>query len=219
MDRNFIADFEEYFFSVLDKIAKIPELDIELLPAKKTVLVFINMTVGIIRENWVMNKPFDGVVGPVTDLLRLCKKRGIKAIAFADAHSVDSTEFRYIPRHCIANTPSAEIIDEIKEIGGYEIITKNSVNAFHAEEFQKFLGENNDIINYIVCGVATDIGIMNFCLTLKSYFDEQNRNVNIIVPYNAVETFDQRMHSNDIANVFAIQHMASQGIEFVKGVY
>jgi len=219
MDRNFIADFEEYFFDVLDTIAKIPELDIELLSEKKTVLVLMNMTVGMIRENWNINKPFNGVVEPVIELLTLCKKREMPVIAIADAHSENSTEFRYIPKHCIAHTQSAEIIDEIKEVGGYEIIFKNSINAFHSDGFQKFLKENNDIINYIVCGVATDISIMNFCLTLKSYFDEQNRNVNIIVPYNAVETFDQRMHSNDIANVFAIQHMASQGIEFVKGVY
>ena len=219
MNRAFERAFENQLYELLDKLAQIPSLDIELFDPEKTVLVMMDMTVGIIKNKAEFFEPFLGIIEPVRDLLIKFKSKGIKSIAFADMHTEKSVEFRCWPKHCISGTDGAEIIKELSDIGGFTKMGKNSLNAFHSPEFQTFLKEHDDIENYVVCGVSSDISVLNFCLTLKSYFDQSDKEVNVIIPYNAIETFSQRIHENDIANVLALQHMASQGIEIVKDIY
>ena len=69
------------------------------------------------------------------------------------------------------------------------LIPKNSSNGFISPGFSKWLELNkNDIRNYILTGVYADIDILQFALTLKSFFDEWNAPCEIIIPIKAVET-------------------------------
>jgi len=45
-------------------------------------------------------------------------------IAFADCHTDESPEFDAYPKHCMKGTAESEIVDEIKNIGGYTLIEK-----------------------------------------------------------------------------------------------
>lgn len=219
MNKAFEREIENELFDLLDKIAQIPSLDIQLLEPDKTVFVIMDMTVGIIKNNAEFFEPYLGIIEPVRDLLIKFKQKNIMSIAFADMHTEDSSEFRYWPKHCISGTDGSKIIEELSEVGGYTVMGKNSLNAFHSPEFQTFLKNHPEIENYVVCGVSSDITVFNFCVTLKSYFDQSDKEVNVIIPYNAIETFSETLHMNDIANVHAIQQMANQGIEIVKDIY
>lgn len=220
MDKLFGNGFNDNFIDLLNRISRVPSLDIEMLDPKKTVLIIMDMNEGMINNPQKIFDPLRGIVAPVADLLRRVKENEIPALVIADSHNYDSTEFRYCPPHCIEGSGGTEIIPELSEIGGYEVIHKNSLNGFHAPGFQKFLKENFSITeNYIVCGVYSDISLMNFSLTLKSYYDQMNKEVNVIVPYNATETFSSHVHVNDLFNVLMLQHMASQGIEIVRDIF
>lgn len=219
MDRLFGIGFNDNFLELLNKISRFPSLDIKMLDPEKTVLIIMDMTEGMINSPHKMFEPLKGIIEPVSALLRLFKDNKTEAVTLSDSHNYNSAELKYVPPHCIEGSGGTEIIPELKEIGGYQIMKKNSLNGFHSPDFQKYLAENvNRIENYVVCGIYTDISVMNFCLTLKSYYDQMNKEINVIVPYNAIETFSSDVHVNDLFNVISLQHMASQGIEIVKDI-
>lgn len=219
MDRLFGIGFNANFLELLNRISGFPSLDIKMLDPEKTVLVIMDMTEGMIKNPHKMFDPLKGIIEPVAELLRKFKDNKTRIIAFSDSHNYNSTEFRYLTPHCIEGSEGTEIITELRETGGYQIMRKNSLNGFHCPDFQRYLAENiKRIENYVVCGIYTDFSVMNFCLTLKSYYDQMNKEINVIVPYNAIETFSSDVHVNDLFNVISLQHMASQGIEIVKDI-
>lgn len=218
MYTDLLEQFENNLFKNVDRIAELPDLDITMLDSSQTVLVIINMTNQYLNDDTGACHDIAAMVSPVSKLLEICCAHNVKSILFRDVHDENSTEFSYFPKHSIRGSNDTEVCSELAKTGGFEIIDKNSINGFHAPGFQKFLKDNNIITNFIVCGAETDMSVMNFCLTLKTYFDQQNIDVNIIIPYTAIETFDYGAHNNDISNILSIQHMASQGIEFVKEI-
>ena len=57
---------------------------------------------------------------------------------------------------------------------------------------------------------------MNLAIPLQNYFDQKERNVRIIVPKNAVETYDAPYHNKDEYNSMAFKFMAQAGIKVVN---
>ena len=53
---------------------------------------------------------------------------------------------------------------------------------------------------------------MNLAIPLVNYFDEENRDVRVLVPQNAVETFNSNIHNRDEYNSMALKLMKNQGI-------
>lgn len=118
----------------------------------------------------------------------------------------------------MAGTYEGEIVDEIKRIGGYTLIGKNSANGFLEEKFQKWLKENQQISNFIITGDCTDICFQQFAITLKTWCNMQNKKVKVIIPMNAVETYDLSLHNGDLMNMMGLYNMITNGIEIVQGV-
>lgn len=46
----------------------------------------------------------------------------------------------------------------------------------------------------------------------------QNKKVRVIVPLNAVETYDLGIHNGDLMNVMALYNMIINGVEVVRNV-
>lgn len=203
---------------IFDLLAKLPELSLEELPDEQTALVIIDMVNGFTREGALKSSRVEEVIPAITELSKKCDNKGISKLAFADCHSDESPEFAAYPAHCLAGTFEGEIVDEIKEVGGYTLITKNSTNGFLEEEFQKWFQENRQINNFIITGDCTDICIQQFAITLKTWFDMHNRKVRVIVPINTVETYDLGLHNGDLLNVMALYNMITNGIEIVQSV-
>ncbi len=142
----------------------------------------------------------------------------IRKIAFADCHTKASPEFDAYPSHCMIDTTEGEIVDELKEIGGYTLIPKNSTNGFLEEAFQQWFEENKHINTFIITGDCTDICVQQFAITLKTWFNMQNKKVRIIAPINAVETYDFSLHNGDLMNVMALYNMIINGIEVIASI-
>lgn len=206
--------------NVLEMIAHLSGLEpvkINELDKNSTALVIIDVVNGFIREGNMKSERLEDIVPPVVNMMESFRENSMPVIAFADSHNEKSYELKSFPVHCLENTSECEIIDEIKNIGGYTLIKKNSVNGFFAPDFQKFLAENSNIRTFVVCGDCTDICVMNFCLTLKAYFDQNNEPVEIIVPIDAVETYDDNStHNGDLMNIFALEIMGTSGIKIVN---
>lgn len=165
-----------------------------------------------------MDKRITELIPGIVKLQKEMIKEDFEVLAFADYHDEESPEFNSFPKHCLADSEESEIIDEIKEIGGYQLIHKNSTNGFFAPKFQEWFSKNQDKDTYILVGDCTDICIMEFGLTIKAYFDQINRNVDVIVFKDLVDTYDLGAHDGDIINLAAMHIMQNAGIKIVSNI-
>lgn len=216
---EFFRRIDENILKMIANLSDIGTVKAKDLDSKKTALAVIDVVNGFVRDGSMQSSRIEDIVSPVINLIDIFTEAKMPVLAFADCHCKQSTELNHFPEHCLENTPEAELIDEIKSRGNYQLIKKNSVNGFFAPDFQKFLEENSEIDTFVVCGDCTDICIMNFCLTLRAYFDQNNRKIKIIVPIDAVETYDDNeTHNGDLMNIIAIEMMANSGITIVNSV-
>lgn len=196
-------------------------LDFNLLKSNNTALIVVDMVVGFVEEGILSSPRVKAMANNVLDLNN--ETLGYNKVYFVDSHNEDAEELKSYPTHCLVNTKEEELIDGLKESLTKEdkvkVIKKNSTNGFHVTEFRKWLDEMcNTIDNFVIVGCVTDICILQFVLTLKTYFNQINLNKKVIVPVNCVETFDIPGHPGDAMNYFALANMKSNGIEVVSKI-
>lgn len=215
---EFLKDSMETLGNIYDNMTNLKNLDLGELVPNKTALVIIDMVNGFAREGALKSSRVEGIIEPIAGLMRRCREKGIVQIAFADNHCPDTIEFGAYPQHCLEGTSEAEIVDELKTEGGYTLIPKNSTNGFLEKDFEKWLLSNNDIDTFLIVGDCTDICIMQFALTIKTWFNKENKPSRIIVPADMVETYDLGDHKGDFLNIMALQIMQWNGIEIVEEI-
>jgi nicotinamidase-related amidase len=215
-------DFMEKCLNSLDGIytmlTTLPPLKLKDLPAEETALVMVDMINGFAREGALMSPRVEALIPAIAELSEACAKRGIARLAFADCHTEKSPEFGAYPPHCMAGTSESEIVAELKALGGYLLISKNSTNGFLEEAFRKWLSENPSITNFIIVGDCTDICIQQFAVTLKTRFNMLDQGSRVIVPVNATDTFDLGLHDADLLNAVTLFSMAGNGVELVSSI-
>lgn len=218
-DRDgFIKKSASTLINMLDYINSLPSLPLDCLEPEKTALVIVDMINGFTREGALKSERIEALIPVIAGLSEECGKRGIPRIAFADCHAEKSPEFGSYPVHCLAGTSESELIDELKKHPGYLLIPKNSTNGFLEEGFRDWLARNGTIRNFIVVGDCTDICVLQFALSLKTWLNMRNELSRIIVPVDAVDTYDLGQHDGDLLNVVSLHIMAGSGIEPVKSV-
>lgn len=203
---------------ILDILESLPVLKIGELKPDQTTLVIIDMINAFTREGMLQSSRISEIIPAVVRIMKLCSRCSISIIAFADSHAADSPEFDSYPVHAMAGTAESECVDEIKAAGGYTLIPKNSTNGFLEEGFQSWLKLNPEVENFIVVGDCTDICVQQFATTLKADFNRKNQRKRVIVPVNAVETFDLEPHNGDLMHIVALFGMMGNGVELFAGI-
>lgn len=204
--------------NILDMLQNLPSISIESLPPERTAFVIIDMVNGFVREGMLKSDRIEKLIPEIVSIIGKCRALKLPIVAFADCHTKESPEFGSYPCHCMKDSSESEMVDEIKSAGGYTLIYKNSTNGFLEKDFEAWLKEHQQIDNFIISGDCTDICIMQFALTLKTYFNMKNIRSNIIVPLNMVETFDLPPHDGDVMNIFALYALISGGINVVDKI-
>lgn len=199
---------------VEDLISNKEQLELKDLDKDKTVIIFVDMVHGFVDEGILQSDRALTIKDRVKALDEA--STGFHKVFFVDQHDEDAAEFNHYGKHCVEGSKESILIDDYDINGEYSsIINKNSVNGFVAPGFTKWLEEHPFVNSFIVVGLVTDICVMNFALTLKSYFNQKNIVSNIIIPTNCVETFDyeETAHNAALMNAFALYNMQMNGIE------
>ncbi len=213
-----IENGTKIIIQISDMLNKVNTVKLSDLESEKTSLIIVDIINGFVNEGPLHSIRVERVIPEIVKLSNACDELKIKKIAFADCHTDASPEFEVYPVHCKKGTNESEIVNEIKNIGGYTLIEKNSTNGFLEDAFTNWLLENKSINNFIVTGDCTDICVQQFALTLKTWFNKKNIKSRIIVPINTVETYDLEVHNGDIMNLFSLYNMMINGIEVVKNI-
>ncbi len=204
--------------NIAEEINSLPKIKLSELEPSSTAFAAVDIINGFIREGAMSSSDIESIIDPSVRLLSECKRLGMPCIAFADCHEKGCAEFDSFPEHCVKNTSESELVDELKAVGGYTLIEKNSTNGCHEKAFYDFLEQHKGINTFIVCGDCTDICVMQFCLSLKTLFNKENMPLRIVVPVNAVETYDAPQHNAVFANISAYKLMKDCGICFVSEI-
>lgn len=217
---DFLQKSAKSLEEIYDMLTGLLELNLknENIQNKNTAFIIVDMINGFAKEGALSSPRVEKIIPRITELSKTCDELNIIKLAFADCHTKASPEFDAYPEHCMTGTFESEIVDEIKDIGGYKLIAKNSTNGFLEEKFQKWLNENSNLDTFIITGDCTDICIQQFAITLKTWFNMQNRKARVIVPIDAVETYDLGMHDGELTNIMALYNMIINGVEVVSTV-
>ncbi|MDE6005566.1 MAG: cysteine hydrolase [Oscillospiraceae bacterium] len=209
-----IASLENWKKQVLS----LPEISSQDLLASKTAFVIIDMINGFLTEGILSSQNALSVLPAVEKLLKFFKTNQLPCVAFADCHEPDCIEFHSFPVHCLKNSSESEIAPSLQKIGGFQKICKNSTNGFFTPDFQNFLNQHSELEKIIISGVCTDICVMQFALSLKAFCNQNNKNLEIIIPVNTVETYDALNHNAELMQLMALQIMAQAGIKLISEV-
>ena len=190
----------------------------ENLELIKRGLIIVDMVNGFVKEGTLADPQIAGIIPEIERLALIYLENGDKVIAFKDCHNKNSPELNNFPAHCIEGTNEVELVDELKQYEDkFTVFNKNSTSGFVVPEFFDYIKGMTNLTELVITGCCTDICIINLAIPLKNFFNEINRNVNIIVPKNAVDTYNiPDIHNRDEWNEMSFRFMKQAGIQIVK---
>lgn len=181
------------------------------------ILYVIDMVNGFVYEGAMHDEYIANTIDEQIKLIKKLKKENEGVALVGEWHPENCSEFLTYPKHCVKETSEAEFVEGIKEHEKDSIVyRKNSTNAIFAPGVLEDLEKMKNLKEVIVCGCCTDICVLHFVLSLKTYLNQMNRNVKIFVVERATETYDAPNHNREEYNEIGYKLMKQNGIEVVK---
>lgn len=198
----------------------------------KVALFSVDMINGFCHEGTLASPRIQGVIPAVVAAFKGAHALGVRNFVLAqDCHSPDAVEFADFPPHCQIGTGEAATIPELAELpfsNLYTVVAKNSLSAFHGTHLGQWLEEHRDLSVAVVVGDCTDLCVHQMAMHLKLHANAYNRNLRVIVPENAVQTYDTPIetakqigalpHDGDFLHLTFLYHMRLNGIEIVREI-
>ena len=165
------------------------------LDPENTALIIIDMLNDFVEENGALVVPAAKALVPTQlQILNQARQKSMTVIYLADNHMPDDEEFKVWPKHSVAGTRGAQVVDELAPIKGEKVIPKRRYSGFFGTDLDLTLREAG-ITNIILMGVLTDICIM------YTSADASARGYNVYVVADGTGSTVRENHQ------FALQHM------------
>jgi len=223
--RPFLAYLEEWY-------NRQPELALAELVAgapERVAVLSVDVINGFCKSGALASERVGRIAGPVAGVFAHAYDLGVRDFALIqEAHHPSAAEFESYPRHGIAGTEESEAVDELKALPFFEeiaIFGKNTIHPSLGNGLDAWLAERPDVDRFIQLGDCTDICVYQSAMHLKLLANAENIRRRVIVPADAVDTFDTpvpaarrlgaKAHDGDLHHVLFLHHMAMNGIEVV----
>ena len=183
----------------------------------KKLLIIVDMVNGFVKEGNMADPSIAHIIPEQRRLIeQFFKER--EGIAFIiDCHEEKCSEFKKFPIHCVKGTSEAELVAELKQYKKECLVyLKNSTSAIFAPNFMNDIEKMKKLREVVITGCCTYICVTNLAIPLQNYFDQKDLDVKIIVPTNAVETYDAPYHNREEYNNMAFKFLEQAGIHLVK---
>jgi nicotinamidase-related amidase len=195
-------------------------------------LLSVDMTNGFCHAGALSSPRVNGIIPAVVAAFKGAYAIGVRNFVLPqDCHTHDAVEFADFPPHCEVGTQEAGTIPELAELPFadlYTIIPKNSINAFIGTTLSAWLDAHHNLSTYVVVGDCTDLCVYQLAMYLKLYANAHNLKLRIIVPENAVQTYDMPVetartigalpHDGDFMHLAFLYHMRLNGVEVVREI-
>lgn len=179
-------------------------------------LINVDMVNGFVKEGAMADRYIEHIIPEHIKLMRGIKEDNELISIIKDCHEENCAEFKKFPKHCVKGTSESELIEELKEFENNALVyTKNSTSAMYAPNFLEDVGKMINLKEVVIIGCCTDICILNLAIPLQNYFDQNDLDIKITVPKNAVETYDAPWHNREEYNELAFKLMKQAGINVI----
>lgn len=176
-------------------------------------LVVIDVINGFITEGPLADPSIARIIPPTVRAIEAALKHEEPVLTLRDAHDPEAAEFDAYPAHCLKDSRESQLVDELLPYRDRMIdIEKNTTNGFFAEGFQRFMKEHPEITTYTCVGCCTDICVLQFAVTLKTYAQTHKLPITVQIINDAVDTFDLPQHPKAAFHDQALAMMKAAGI-------
>ena len=185
-------------------------------------LIIIDMVNGFVKEGVLHDDEISKVIPRQLEFIKDSLANGSLVVFVKDKHSGSSVEFKRFgnTKHCLQGTSESEVIDELRSFENCDNVVsveKNSTSFMESPTFRKLISNLTELKEVDIIGCCTDICVANGSIGLANYFDQNNRDVDIYVHEDAIETYDAPMHERQKYTEAAKLLIKQQGIKLVKG--
>lgn len=192
--------------------------EIEYLKKVRELLITIDMVNGFVKEGTLAAPSIKRIIQRQVELIKEALEKSDVGIVFVrDAHTKDAIEFKTYPEHCLIGSKESELIDELKpfEKDAMEYL-KNSTNLIFAPNMQSDLLKLLYLEKVRLMGCLSEVCVLNGAVGLRTFFDQNNRNVDVLVHADAIDTYDTKDHVADEITKKALIEMQNNGIKILR---
>jgi nicotinamidase-related amidase len=195
-------------------------------------LFCVDMINGFCHEGALASPRVQSIIPAVVATFEGAYAAGIRYFILPqDCHTPDAAEFASFPPHCQRGSSEAATIPELQALPFadlYTVFPKNSISSFYETPLSTWLAAHPELTTIIVVGDCTDLCVHQLALPLKLQANALNRRLRVIVPENAVQTYDLPLemaqavgalpHNGDVMHLLFLYHMQLNGIEVVREI-
>jgi nicotinamidase-related amidase len=196
----------------------------------RVALISVDMINGFCYEGLLSSPRVKDIIPAVVASFKGAYNIGVREFVLAqDCHTPDAVEFADFPPHCQAGTSESNTIPELANLpfaDHYQVIFKNSLNAFYGTSLGEWLETHRHLSAAVIVGDCTDLCVHQTALHMKLYANAYNLKMRVIVPENAVQTYDVSVgtanaigalpHDGDFMHLVFLYHMRLNGVEVVR---
>jgi nicotinamidase-related amidase len=223
-------DFLDSWFSNL-KVVSLKSL-LKKFSADQTAIWCVDVVNGFCKEGNLASPRVAKIIDPIVQLLKNAEQNGINYYLLPqDTHPEHSKEFEIYPRHCVEGSFESRTVQELTDLPNsykFKVIPKTTINPALEEPVLAWLDQNPEVCQFIVTGDCTDICIHQLAMHLKLQSIKKDKESEVIVPVNCVDTFDISMdayrsdglmpHPADVFHIFTLYHLHLNGIRIVSAI-
>ena len=233
---NFVEQSKEFLSALIDWERSLPAISWNDLRDEaqqvQVALLCVDMINGFCHEGALSSPRINGIIPSVVAAFKGAYAVGVRDFVLPqDCHTHDAVEFADFPPHCEVGTSEANTIPELANLPFadlYTIAPKNSINAFINTSLTRWLDEHQNLSAAIVVGDCTDLCVYQLAMNLKLYANAHNLKMRVIVPENAVQTYDMPVetanaigalpHDGDFLHLLFLYHMRLNGVQVVREI-
>ena len=233
---NFVEQSKDFLSALITWERDLPTLawsDLRMDAQQgRVALISVDMINGFCHEGVLSSPRVKNIIPAVVAAVKGAYSIGVQDFVLAqDCHTPESVEFADFPPHCQAGTSEANTIPELANLpfsNLYQIVSKNSLNAFHGTDLGKWLEARHHFRAAVIVGDCTDLCVHQMALHLKLYANAHSLKMRVIVPENAVQTYDMPVetanaigalpHDGDFMHLVFLYHMRLNGVEVIREI-
>ncbi len=165
-------------------------------------LIVVDTQEGFTRKGNLASDTCTAAIPRIVKVVEREQANGTPIVFTKDSHREGDPEFRMFPPHCIVGTDEHDLVRELQgfESSAQAVIQKTRYSAFHGTDLEDWLAKLDPDEVHVV-GLCTDICVLHTASDLR------NRDYDVVVHKDAVETFDAPGHPHQDVNRWALSHI------------
>ncbi|WP_413217183.1 nicotinamidase [Thermus oshimai] len=194
------------------EVPEIPKVEALELPAQETALIVVDMQNDFAHPQGALFVPeAPKSVPAIRHLLEKARAKGVRVVYTQDWHREDDPEFRIWPRHAVAGTWGAEILEELRPAPGDLIIQKVRYDAFYGTPLDHYL-HLWGVKRVVVTGTVANICVLHTAGSAALRWYE------VVLPEDATSAltpFDLQAALRQVTFLYQGKVTRAEGVRFV----